>query len=130
MFVNELFEVAMEKKLLIFTFLLLFTGGYLTHNHSFAYSKLSIATFLPAKLQVDLEKQDASDNDTEDGSIKIKITGGVPPYRTHYLSTNSEVEQTRENSFEIKAKPGLYIFIIQDSKKTVIKKEVEVGVKK
>jgi|SRR6185437_7765404 len=121
----------MEKRLLILIFIISFLGIYIIPTNSFAQVKANKKS--PAHpvstLAVNVGKQDASDNDTEDGSINITINGGVPPYRIHYLSTNSEVQQTQGSLFEIKAKPGLYVFIIQDSKKAVIKKEVEVGVK-
>ena len=77
------------------------------------------------QLSIEVDKKDATSEDSADGYLKLKISGGKAPYKLTYFSPYSipsTVSGEKINLSNLKA--GSYLFVVQDSFGKSITKEI------
>lgn len=65
---------------------------------------------------ISIEKQDASDNTSEDGQIHVRVTGGAAPYliKCYGPGITSEEDNNRGQITLKNLKPGKYLIVARD----------------
>jgi hypothetical protein len=82
-----------------------------------------------AALSVSVDIKDASGEDIDDAYIRIKVTGGKAPYAIHCFSPYSLPTQYSGNELNLeKIKSGDYLFVIQDSGRKSLTKEIKISI--
>ena len=121
----------MKKKLLItplLFFSLLSQGGIISLVKTPNFYRNDIEQ---KELSVTIDKKDASGPQLNDGSIKIKVDGGYPPYVIKYFSTHEKAQESNNANLMLNNLPeGTYLFVIQDNNKKFIYKEVNIYLNK
>jgi hypothetical protein len=79
------------------------------------------------ELLISVESRDASNAQTNDAYIKLKVSGGAAPYKTSFFSPYAFPSHTSGDKLlweNIKA--GDYLIVIQDSLGNTIYKEIKI----
>jgi len=102
-------------------FLLLFAGSSFTYK-TISWNQPNAGQSL--SVEVDTKQpQTASSND---GSLKIVISGGTAPYTAQVISTYNPAQVYQTERIEIKKLgAGNYIIIVQDAAKHVVQKTID-----
>lgn len=83
------------------------------------------------ELSVEITKKDASGENSSDGFIHIKVSGGEAPYSINLFSTTVKADKAKDRELKLNnLKPGTYLFIVQDNAKTIKRETVEISVRK
>jgi hypothetical protein len=79
-------------------------------------------------LAVSVDTKDASESGSNDGSIKLKVSGGQAPYTIHCFGPYSLPTQTVENELKLEdIKSGDYLFVVQDKLMKSVVKEIKIS---
>ncbi len=109
------------KTFVLISFLALLVGSAYSHkpSKSFIYKRLS-------KPEIQIESLNPQSKDHHDGTLSIRIVGGVPPYTSQVIGTYSPAQTFYKERFEISGiGVGTYTIIVQDNAKQVVQKLIE-----
>ncbi|MDB5257894.1 MAG: hypothetical protein JWM14_2589 [Chitinophagaceae bacterium] len=111
------------KNLVYLLFVFLFVGSAFTFHFSNGNYPLG-TSMQPLTLDVKIEQpQSATSND---GILKLIVSGGKAPYLIQVISTYSPSEVYKKERVEIKKLgAGNYIIMVQDAEKHVLQKTIE-----
>lgn len=77
------------------------------------------------ELSVQVEKKDATGEAAGNGSIKLQITGGTPPFTFTCFNPYSDPQPVKGTELKLtNLKSGNYLFVIQDSSGKIATREV------
>lgn len=118
-------RIKLEMKYFIpFIFLLIFIIPLRGNTQNYIPKKSTNSNELFASV----ESKDASEAGTNDGYIKLKISGGVAPYTIHCFSPYALPSETSGNELKLEdIKSGDYLFVIQDKLRKTVVKEIKIS---
>lgn len=111
------------KKLVYLLFLFLFTGSSFTYRSASGQRPL-VAQNIPLTLDVEVDHPRSATS--HDGVLSFHVSGGTAPYTIQVISTFSPAQVYKKEKVELKKLGvGNYMIMVQDAKKQVLQKAIE-----
>lgn len=95
-----------------------------------AYSHIPYGKNLSHKIvsrpEIQIQGINPKSKSSQDGALKIRIVGGVPPYTSQVIGTHSPAQTFYKERYEISGiGTGAYTIIVQDNAKQVAHTSIE-----